>query len=148
VLGAHGLPLPADPAALPGIVLDNPPPQLLEYARPSPPLETLVGRRLRRPRTNRDGEPFIGILSTARTYLGVGDRSLGGSGPAAFGAFSLPSGKGNNERITHADGALQAPRQTKLLLASATKLLRPRLQGFWDRKPAGGVDQGSRWKRT
>src|SRR5215204_903671 len=42
VLGVHSLPLPADPAALPGIVLDHPPPQLLEYARPSPPLETLV----------------------------------------------------------------------------------------------------------
>jgi hypothetical protein len=58
------------------------------------------------------------------------------------------SGKGNNERITYADDALQAPWQTKLLLASATKLLHPRLQGFWERKLTGGVDPGSRWKRT
>src|SRR5215212_8696510 len=42
VLGVHRLPLPADPAALPGIVLDHPPPQLLECTRPSPPLETLM----------------------------------------------------------------------------------------------------------
>src|ERR687897_3729186 len=42
VLGVHRLPLPADPAALPGIVLDHPPHKLLEYACPSPPLETLV----------------------------------------------------------------------------------------------------------
>src|SRR5215210_3938567 len=42
VLGVNSLPLPADPAALPGIVLDHPPPELLEYARPSPPLETLL----------------------------------------------------------------------------------------------------------
>src|SRR5918994_3684507 len=42
MLGVHRLPLPANPAALPGIVLDHPPHQLLEYARLSPPLETLV----------------------------------------------------------------------------------------------------------
>jgi hypothetical protein len=36
----------------------------------------------------------------------------------------------------------------QLLLASATKLLHPRFQGFWDRKLIGGVDPGSRWKRT
>src|SRR5215203_6339010 len=35
VLGVYSLPLPADPAALAGIVLDHPPPELLEYARPS-----------------------------------------------------------------------------------------------------------------
>src|SRR5918995_3800956 len=42
VLGVHRLPLPADPAALRGIVLDHPPAQFLEYARLSPPMETLV----------------------------------------------------------------------------------------------------------
>jgi hypothetical protein len=43
VLGVHRLPLPADPAALPGIVLDHPPPpEFLQYACPSPPLETLM----------------------------------------------------------------------------------------------------------
>src|SRR5215207_7651173 len=42
VLGVHRLPLPRDPPALSSVVFDHPPPQLLEYARPSPPLETLV----------------------------------------------------------------------------------------------------------
>src|SRR5215203_6205544 len=42
VLGVHRLPPPADPTTLGGVVLDHPPPQLLEYARPSPPQETLV----------------------------------------------------------------------------------------------------------
>src|SRR5215208_2910829 len=42
LLGVHSLPLPRDPAVLPRIVLDHPSPQLLEYARPSPPLETLM----------------------------------------------------------------------------------------------------------
>ena len=46
MLGVHRLPLPADPAALPGIVLHHPSPELLEYARPSPPLETLVDETL------------------------------------------------------------------------------------------------------
>jgi hypothetical protein len=54
----------------------------------------------------------------------------------------------NVDLDVNADGALQAPRQTKLLLVSATRLLRPSLRGFWDRKLAGGVDQGSRWRRT
>src|SRR5215204_3282660 len=91
VLGGHRLPRPADPAALAGIVLDHPPPELLEYARPSPPLWKRSWTTLAEtPNQSRDGEPSIGIRSTARTYLGVGDRPLGGSGSAAFGPFSLP----------------------------------------------------------
>src|SRR5215204_96851 len=67
VLGVHRLPPPADPTTLGGVVLGHPPHQLLEYARPSPPSGNARVRRLRRPRTNRDGEPSIGILSKAPT---------------------------------------------------------------------------------
>ena len=42
----------------------------------------------------------------------------------------------------------EEPDGVELLLASATKLLRSRLRGFCESKRAGGVDQGSRWKRT
>src|SRR5215208_543930 len=86
VLEVHRLPLPADPAALLGIVLDHPPAQLLEYARPSPPLETLVDD------AGADPKPIamqsLPLASCPKHVPdGISDRPLGGSGPAALVLF-------------------------------------------------------------
>src|SRR5215204_7603328 len=62
VLGINRLPPPADPAALPGVVLDHPLHQLLEKTHPRPSLETLVDDA----RANSEPLPMNGFPLTSR----------------------------------------------------------------------------------
>src|SRR5215211_1463236 len=124
VLGVHSLPLPADPAALPGIVLDHPPPELLEYARPSPPLETLVDD------ARGDPEPIamesLPLASGPKHVAdGVDDGSIRCPRPAAFRTLPLPfpgqallefpPQRARKVKVVHAAGCGSLSHKTHLL---------------------------------
>src|SRR5215203_3448261 len=83
VLGIHCLPLPRDPTALFGIVLDHPLHQLLEDAHPPPPLEALVDDACGDPKPlPMDGLP----LASRPKHVpdGVDDGPVRSPRPAAF----------------------------------------------------------------
>src|SRR5215203_864956 len=82
VLGIHRLPLPRDPTALFGIVLDHPIHQLFEDAHLPPPLETLVNDACGDPKPlPMDGLPLA--ATPQHVPDSVGDGSVGHPRPAA-----------------------------------------------------------------
>src|SRR5215204_2190636 len=81
VLGVHRLPLPADPSALPGVVLSHPPHELLEDAHLSPSLKTFVDDA----GANSKAVSMKSLpLASGPKHVpdGVGDGSIGSPRPA------------------------------------------------------------------
>src|SRR5215208_8533582 len=82
VLGVHSLPLPADPAALPCVVLGHPLHQLLKDAHLPPPLEAFMDHAGANPKPiAMEGLP----LASRPQHVpdGIDDGSVGSSGSAA-----------------------------------------------------------------